>query len=186
MTNRAGDQVLATLARDRGPDLTSYAYLLTGQLPAAQDLVQEAFLRVFSRTRTGFAPEVAEAYVRRTMLTLYIDGYRRRRHWASVRHLVAAPSDGRPDPQAAAADRLDLYAALATLPPQERACVVLRFYEDLTVPEIADQMGLAQGTVKRYLSNAVHRLETRLGRLRAPATDEIVPVLRGTDGTTRS
>jgi len=185
MASRPDDDVLAKLARDRGPDLTSYAYLLTGELAAAQDLVQEAFLRVFSKIRTGFTPDVAEAYVRRTMLTLYIDGYRRRRHWAAVRHLVVAPDDGPPDPQATAVDRIDLHSALATLPPQERACVVMRFYEDLTVPEIANQMSLAPGTVKRYLSDAVHTLEARFGRLQSPPSVEVLPVLDPTK-TTRS
>ena len=185
MVSRPDDDVLGQLARDRGSDLTSYAYLLTGELAAAQDLVQEALLRVFSKIRTGFTPDVAEAYVRRTMLTLYIDGYRRRRLWAAVRHLVVTPDDGPYDPLATAADRVDLLSALATLPPRERASVVLRFYEDLTVPEIAHQMGLAPGTVKRYLSNAVHTLEERLGPVQSLAPDEFVPVL-GTTRTTRS
>jgi len=163
MTDRRGDRVLAELARDRGPDLFAYGCLLTGDRAAAQDLVQEAIVKVFARMRTGFTPEVAEAYVRRTMLTLYIDGFRRRRGWAAVRHLVATDAPGNGSHESATADRMDLAAALVTLAPQERACVVLRFYEDLTVPEIADRMKLAPGTVKRYLSNALHKLQGNLG-----------------------
>lgn len=87
MIERKADRVLAEMARDRGPDLTAYACLLTGDRAAAQDLVQEAIVKVFARMRTGFTPNVAEAYVRRTMLTLYIDGFRRRSAGRAVRAL---------------------------------------------------------------------------------------------------
>ena len=166
MSERRGDRTLAALARDRGPDLFAYGYLLTGDRAAAQDLVQDAIVKVFARMRTGFTPDVAEAYVRRTMLTLYVDAYRRRKTWNSVAHLVSGAESGSDESAADRADlRADLRAALRTLSPQERVCVVLRFYEDLTVPEIADRTGLAAGTVKRYLSNAIARLQARLGPL---------------------
>ena len=177
MAQGAAEHALADLVRTRGKDLTSYAFLLTGDLAAAQDLVQDALMKVFVRTRSGFTPDVAEAYVRRAILTLYVDGYRRRRHWASVLHLVAT-RDEHQGPELATADRVDLHAALATLSTQERASVVLRFFEDLTVPEIADQMGLAQGTVKRYLSNAVHKLEARLGPMPQLDADDGVAEVR--------
>lgn len=167
MAERRGDRTLAELARDRGPDLFAYGYLLTGDRAAAQDLVQDAIVKVFARMRTGFTPDVAEAYVRRTMLTVYVDGYRRRKTWDAVVHLVSDPDTSTDE---TAADRVDLRAALHALSPQERVCVVLRFYEDLTVPEIADRVGLAPGTVKRYLSNAMGRLQARLGPL--PGFDE--------------
>ncbi|WP_024285835.1 sigma-70 family RNA polymerase sigma factor [Cellulomonas sp. KRMCY2] len=176
MPEHQRDRTVADLARDRGPALTSYAYLLTGDVAAAQDLVQDAFVKVFVRSRSGLGQGVAEAYVRRTILTLFVDGYRRRRRWASVRHLVATEDLGA-DPEASVADRIDLRAALATLAPQERASVVLRFYEDLTVPEIAEQMQVSAGSIKRYLSNAVHKLEVVLGPVEAPADDVEVAVL---------
>jgi DNA-directed RNA polymerase specialized sigma24 family protein len=87
MPDQKGDRLLGDLARERGSALTSYAYLLTGDVAAAQDLVQDALVKVFVRTRKGFTPDAAETYVRHAILTLYIDGYRRRRNWASVRHL---------------------------------------------------------------------------------------------------
>lgn len=177
--NEGGHDTLAVLARDRGADLTAYATLLTGDRATGQDLVQDAIVKVFGRMRAGFTPDVAEAYVRRTILTLYVDGFRRRRTRAAYAHLVADP-DRRPSHDAASADTLDLRAALSTLGPQERAVVVLRFYEDLTVPEIADRMGLAPGTVKRYLSNALGRLEERLGPIAEPP--DAVPVTVGARG----
>lgn len=164
MAEHRGDRVLTDLVRDRGRALTSYAFLLTGDVAGAQDLVQDALVKVFVRTRSGFTPDVAEAYVRRTILTLYVDGFRRREHLTSLQHLVASRETG-DGPECTAPDRIDLRAALGSLAPQERAAVVLRFYEDLTVPQIAEQMQLSPGTVKRYLSNAVGKLETRLGPL---------------------
>ncbi|QTE30941.1 sigma-70 family RNA polymerase sigma factor [Pengzhenrongella sicca] len=179
MAERVADRVMADLARERGGALVNYAVLLTGDSAAAQDLVQDAFVKVFVRLRTGFTPDAAEAYVRRAILTLYVDGYRRRQRWASVRHLVAAGPQER-SREMEFADRIDLRAALAGLSPQERACVVLRFYEDLRVADVAAQMHLAEGTVKRYLSNAVHKLETTLGPMRElhPLDDEMVVVDR--------
>jgi RNA polymerase sigma-70 factor (ECF subfamily) len=115
----------------------------------------------------------AEAHVRRTILTLYVDGYRRRRHWAGVTHLVAR-GDVTDGPELSGADRVDLRAALDVLSPQERACVVLRFYEDLTVPEVASRLHLADGTVKRYLSNAVGKLELRLGPVPTHDPDDVL------------
>jgi len=175
MVESRGDEALSDLVRQRGRQLTGYAYLLTGDVAAAQDLVQDALIRVFLRTRAGFTPEVAEAYVRRSIMGLYVDSFRRRRRWALLRRMVATVDDGE-EPELSAADRIDLRATLATLAPQERACVVLRFYEDMTIADIADQMQLAPGTVKRYLSNAIHKLQARLGPVAIPEVDETTAV----------
>jgi len=166
------------LARERGEALTRYAYLLTGETAAAQDLVQDALVKVLVRARAGTDVEALEAYVRTAIATLFVDGHRRRRTWVSRRHLLVE-DDLAHGPETGDADRLDLRAALATLGRQERAAVVLRYYEDLTVPEIADRMGLAQGTVKRYLANAVRRLEQRLGPVAArPPAEDVVLMTR--------
>jgi len=183
VTDRSGvgdDDVLATLARERGRALFGYAYLLTGQAHAAEDLVQEALVRTFARRRAGFTPDDAEAYVRRAILTTFLDDARRRQRWSGVRHLLGRHDEPALDPAPAVGAVLDVRAALATLAPQERAAAVLRWCEDLTVPEVAARMGLADGTVKRYLSTAGHKLEALLGPL---PDDESVPL---TPGRTRS
>ena len=79
---------------------------------------------------------------------------------------------------------MDVRAALAALPPQERTCVVLRFYDDLTVPQIAAQMRLADGTVKRYLADASGKLAQMLGddvdaSSAAAAVPVISPAMKG-------
>ena len=170
----ADDDVVVALVTTRGRALTRYGDLLTGEAHDAEDLVQDALVKVFGRRRAGLQLAVAEAYVRRTMLTLYLDGWRRRGRWAQRRHL-AAVADRAEGPEGATTTRLDVVTALSGLPRQQRACVVLRFYEDMTVAEIADTLGLAEGSVKRYLSMGTHRLEALLGPVdRVPATVTIV------------
>lgn len=165
---RDGGDVLAALSRDRWSALCGYAYLLTGDVRAAEDLVQDAFVKTFGRSRP-VEDATAEGYVRRTILTLYIDGYRRRRRWAAVVHLL--PGADRVESPATRVDtEQDVQAALRGLPPQQRACVVLRFFDDLPVDEVAARLGLQPGTVKRYLSLAVHRLEATLGPV--PSRDD--------------
>lgn len=143
----------------RGPALRGYAYLLTGDAASAADLVQEALLRVFGRLRVGRDIEQLEGYLRRAILNLYVDDRRRAKRWRETRHLLVEP-----DPQSE--DLATTHAvrqALSDLSPKQRACVVLRYYEDLTVPEIADQLGCAEGTVKRHLADARSRLAAQLG-----------------------
>src|SRR5688572_2861681 len=86
------DDVVESLIATRGRALTGYAYLLCGNIHDAEDLVQDALVKTFSRRRAGLEMDSAEAYVRRTILTLYLDGWRRRGRWATRRHLAVAPS----------------------------------------------------------------------------------------------
>jgi RNA polymerase sigma factor (sigma-70 family) len=140
-----------------------YAYVVCGDPVQAQDLVQDALVKTFSKGR-DIAPGKAEAYVRRAIATLYVDTYRRQQRWSRIQHLFREP-----DVEIARTPFSDLSAdiavALDTLPPRVRACVVLRYFDDLTVPDIARQLGLAPGSVKRYLSDGLHALELRLGPL---------------------
>lgn len=156
------DEVVERLLAERGRALTGYAYLLCGNVHDAEDLVQDALVKTFARRRAGLALDSAEGYVRRAVLTLYLDGWRKRKRWSGRLPVAAEPSEraGHAD---AVGDRVDVVAALAALPRQQRACVVLRYYEDHTVAEIADALGVGDGTVKRYLSLATHRLEALLG-----------------------
>ena len=148
--------VLDEVMRERGGRLVAYASLLVGQ-SAAEDLVQDALIRTFSRGRDFPSAEAAESYVRRTMATMSIDAWRRlasrrRSEEQSVSDPYLPPSSHDLDTP------IDVQAALTRLAPRIRACVVLRFYDDLTVREIADQLGIAEGTVKRNLHDAATTL----------------------------
>jgi len=169
------DDDLAVLARERGRALFGYAYLVSGDARAAEDLVQDALVRTFARRRSGFTPDDAERYVRRAILTCYLDGVRRSQRWSRVRHLFGADEHAA-DPARSAEAVVDVRSALAELSPQERVAAVLRFCEDLTVPEVAARMSLADGTVKRYLSTATAKLTQLLGESFPDASDD-VPVV---------
>ena len=101
--------------------------------------------------------------VRATMRTIHVDQYRRQRLWRrAVPTLVS--SEDVPDAGVAIANADQVGRAMAGLSAQERTVVVLRFYDDLAMHEVAGAMGLAEGTVKRYLSNALAKLSLVLER----------------------
>jgi RNA polymerase sigma-70 factor (ECF subfamily) len=155
----SGDEVVAALARDRGRALVAYAYLLTGDLREAEDLTQDALVKTVVRTRDGADLERAEAYVRRTILTTFVDQGRRRSRWlAALPRLGHESTLPTTDPQDRAVARADVRAALDGLPRRERACVVLRYYDDLPLAEIAAVLDVSTGAVKRYLSDGTRRL----------------------------
>ncbi|MGC4175410.1 sigma-70 family RNA polymerase sigma factor [Demequina sp.] len=171
------EPVLDEVMRERAPRLLAYAALLTGDDAEAQDVLQDALVRSFSRGRAFDNANLAEAYVRRTIPSVFIDRLRKRKA-AERAHDRDVAIGGR---HVLTTDRdvvMDVRAALAALPPQERACVVLRFYDDLTVPQISAQLGVAEGTVKRYLSDASGKLARILGEEVDASTEaEGVPVV---------
>lgn len=150
-------QVVTHLVAERGDALTRYAYLICGNRDDAADLVQDALVKTFGRLRNGFSVQSAEAYVRRAILNTYLDAGRRTTRWRRIAHLTATP-DRLDSPDAATAAELDLERQLGRLAPRERACVVLRYYEDLKVDDIAAELAISSGAVKRYLSDALGKL----------------------------
>lgn len=165
---------LDELCRERRAALIGYATLLTGDRASAEDLVHDALVRTYGRPRGLPNIDAAHAYVRRAVATIYLDRQRsRRRLTAAMPRLAASPTV----PEVDSAGRLDVQEALRSLPPRERACVLLRFYDDLTVPDIADALGLRPGSVKRYLSDGIGRLGELLGT--APVPDDTASDLAG-------
>ena len=167
------EPILDEVMRERGSGLLAYARLLTGNDAEAEDVLQDALVRSFSKGRSFTHVNAAEAYVRRAVPSVFIDRLRGRRTRDGADERLARSVDG----AIGMGDRdavLDVRAALATLPARERACAVLRFYDDLTVPQIATQLGLADGTVKRYLADASARLAEVLG---GGFNDDRIPVV---------
>ncbi|MFM9877267.1 MAG: sigma-70 family RNA polymerase sigma factor [Rhodoglobus sp.] len=155
------EDVVARLVAERGDALTRYAYLISGSRDDASDLVQDALVKTFGRLRNGFSISSAEAYVRRAILNTYLDSGRRTSRWRRIAHLNAAPELDEPR-DAETESRLDVNRELMKLTPRERACVVLRYYEDLKVDDIAEWLGISPGAVKRYLSDALRQLAVTL------------------------
>jgi len=104
---------LGVLARERGGALFGYALLVAGDRSAAEDLVQDALVKVFSRIRQGFTPDDAERYVRRAILTIHLDAHRRSTRWRAVRHLVGSTDEADDDGPRAAEATAALHAAAA-------------------------------------------------------------------------
>lgn len=153
--------VVERLVAERGDALTRYAYFVSGSSDDASDLVQDALVKTFGRLRNGFSVDSAEAYVRRTILNTSIDRGRRASLWRRIAHLEAEP-DLLESPADATDSRLDLHQELRRLTPRERACLVLRYYDDLKVDDIATTLGLSPGAVKRYLSDGLSKMAKRL------------------------
>ncbi len=180
--SRALDQ----LVRERGPALFGYAYVLTGNSADAEDLVQTALVRTFRTGRASQGIDSTHAYVKRAITTAFIDGGRRskarpQRAPGDAGEVSSTSSATHPDHADAVATSIDFHTAILNLPPRERACIVLRYLEDKPVGAIAAELGIATGTVKRYLSDAI-------ATLRAAAdidftTDETVPVVSHSGGT---
>jgi len=157
--------VLDELVRERGAALFGYAYVLTGSRADAEDLLHDALVRTFRRGRQARDLNSAHSYVKKAITTAFIDGRRRasvrpRRTEADIHAVPTSALAATPDHSATASGMVDLQAALLDLPRRERACVVLRHLEDWPVARIAAELGLAEGSVKRYISDGLARLRT--------------------------
>ena len=178
MGGRVGgwEPMLERVARERYPRLVARGMLLTGSQAEAEDLVQDALVATFSGRARFTSVEQAEAYVWRAVVSRFIDsGRRRTAERAALVRVAARPGevdDGMPPGLAP-----EVVRALGGLSPRERACVVLRHMEDLSVRETAQLLRLSEGAVKRYVSDGVGRLNAALGTV-ADDAPEIVPVRR--------
>jgi RNA polymerase sigma-70 factor (sigma-E family) len=154
---------LQVLYRRHGPDAVRLAYLLTGDRALAEDLAQEAFVRMAGRFRDLRDPDAFWPYLRKTVVNLSKMHFRRRaveRSW-----LARQPSRQRPDdPGPDLAARAALDAALLSLPERQRAAVVLRFYEDLSEARTAEILRCRPGTVKSLVSRGLASLRVAIDR----------------------
>ncbi|WP_460796270.1 RNA polymerase sigma factor SigE [Nocardioides pacificus] len=164
------------------------AYRLTGNRPDAEDLTQEVFVRVF-RSLSTYSPGTFEGWLHRITTNLFLDQARRKqriRFDALSDERAGRLASSAPEPDIAVADRTfddDIEQALATLPPDFRAAVVLCDVEGLSYEEIADIMGAKLGTVRSRIHRGRAMLRTALAH-RAPAEGRIRyagPMLPDTD-----
>jgi RNA polymerase sigma-70 factor (sigma-E family) len=140
----------------RGRSLLHSAYLLTGNLADAEDLVQSALANTYQAWDRIEDRRALDGYVRRAMVNTHISWWRRRK-------VDEYPTDDIPDqPVADPTANSELHDALQRaidrLPLRMRTAVVLRFFEDMTEAEVADVLGVSQGTVKSTVSRAVAKL----------------------------
>ncbi|MFB7596732.1 SigE family RNA polymerase sigma factor [Streptomyces sp. NPDC056160] len=148
--------------RARWSHLVRTAYLLTGDVHHAEDLTQTALAKAYRSWRHVSRSDSPEAYVRRILVNCNSDRFRKRR----VREaLTAVPPEvaGRDEAVSWADERSVLLAALAGLPPKQRAVIVMRYWEDLSEAEVAEVLGCSPGTVKSQASKALVKLRTNAG-----------------------
>jgi RNA polymerase sigma-70 factor (sigma-E family) len=149
------DDALAELVTHSGDRLLRVAYQLTHDRAAAQDLVQDALLRVYrSARRRGLAPQDWYGYLRRAVINEYLRTQRLRRSAEVVTGLVPdRAAAGSPEDQIA--DRAQLWAALGALSARQRAALVLRYYEDLPDHQIAALLGCREASVRSLASRGL-------------------------------
>lgn len=151
--------------REEYPRLWAVAFALVGDTHLAEEIAMEAFSTAFSSWGRVRRAENRSAYLRKIVLNLCRSRWRRRKIELRVQALVQGRSEREPSKAWASNDsdeRIDVWAVLETLPERQRACVVLRYYGDLTDEQIAECLELSIGSVKSHLHRARKSLETRL------------------------
>jgi RNA polymerase sigma-70 factor (sigma-E family) len=165
------DRLVVTLFEQEGQSLVRLARLFVDDRNAAEDLVQEAFIRLARSAHRIQDESKAAAYLRSIVLNLARDN--NRRGLVSLRHHL--PLD---DARASTEDEIELredqrevIEALRDLPHRQRNALVLRYYEELGIDEIAEAMGISRNSVKTHLKRGLATLGLRLGDA-ADAADE--------------
>ena len=127
--------------------LVGQIYAMCGSITEAQDCVQEAFIRAWDH-KAKLEPETSAAWVRTVAYRLAVSRWRKAmRAFRSPDRAVEFPKDLEPNP-----NRVAIAAALSQLPENQRRAIVLHHLVDLSVNEVADEMGAPSGTVKSWLA----------------------------------
>lgn len=134
------------------PELLRFAFYVTGERASAEDATQEAFIRLY-RTRKRLGANELTRYARTIILNLYRSAYRRARVERRLGHRAASPASlPAPEPDG------DMWHAVLSLSPRQRAVVALKFYEDMKEREIAEALGMSIGSVKKHSDRAIAKL----------------------------
>jgi RNA polymerase sigma-70 factor (sigma-E family) len=137
------------------------SYLLAGNHADAEDLAQQTLLQAYRSWTKVRKADQPTAYVRRMLTNLYLS--ERRPKARRLELLTDAPPEPRPVPSAGPEDRMVLWPHVASLPPRQRAVIVLRYYEQLSEREIADALGCSTGNVKSTAHRALQSLRAAIG-----------------------
>ncbi len=164
MPRRPTDGEFTEFAHASWASLYRTAFLMLGDAAEAEDLVQTALAKTYAAWPKVRDVNAAPGYAR-TVLVNTASSWFRKRSWRNER-----PTEALPDiiEERDPSDRPAVMDALAALPPRQRAVIVLRYYEDLSVAQAASTLDISEGTVKSQTSDALARLRTLLG-------DSVVP-----------
>jgi RNA polymerase sigma-70 factor (sigma-E family) len=154
----SADEAVDMLYRTHAVPAFRLAYLMTGNGAVAEEIVQEAFVRTWQSWDRIRDVDSAYGYVRTSIINLSRSALRRKA--LEIRHRVTTREDAR---DFDVVDRIDTVRAVASLPPRQRACIALRFYEDLSEARTAEILGITVGGVKAQTAKALRRLAAVLG-----------------------
>ena len=160
----AADLEYDWLFADEFPAVMRTVYLMVHDVDRAEDLTQDAFVQLLKHWKKVSRYERPGAWVRRVAIRLALDAIRRERLRAILERKV------HPGPAAVLAD-IDLQRAIRSLPRMQRAAIVLRYFDDLDIDEIANTLGCSRSTVRVHL----HRARKHLGELLGEEVTEDVP-----------
>ncbi|MEZ0578696.1 SigE family RNA polymerase sigma factor [Nocardioides sp. MH1] len=169
MTRPPTDEEFAELVHACWANLYRTAYLMLGDRADAEDLVQTALAKTYANWRRVQNVDAAPGYARTTLVNTAASWFRKK-GWRNERPTEELPEPAHgPGHETDPSDRRSVIDALATLPPRQRAVVVLRYYEDLSVAQVAHALGITEGTVKSQTSEALSKLRVLLGDSVIPA-----------------
>jgi RNA polymerase sigma-70 factor (sigma-E family) len=165
MTRPPSDEEFAELVHACWASLYRTAYLMLGDAGDAEDLVQTALAKTYANWRRVRSVEAAPGYARTTLVNTAASWFRKK-GWRNER-----PTEVLPEPahEPDLSNRPAIMDALLLLPPRQRAVVVLRYYEDLSVAQVAHALDVTEGTVKSQTSEALSKLRALLGDSVIPA-----------------
>lgn len=167
----AWERVATELVETRYGALVGYATMLTGSRADAEDVVHDALIAVFGKRRNLANVGAAEGYVRRAIANKFLDRARKGgRERVALRRASSGVDESVPGPEGATADRSAVDQAMALLTPQERACVAMRYMDQLSTREAAAALGISEGSVKRYVYDGSRKLSAAMS-IDAPAID---------------
>ena len=154
---------ISDLFKQQARSLVRMVRLFVDDRNAAEDMVQEAFLRLLDALPRIRQPERAVAYLRSIVLNLARD--HNRRGLVSLRHRLPADESTASivDKIVLREDQKQVIEALDNLPRRQRDCLVLKYYTELPLTEIAETLGLSVNTVKTHLRRGMSELGKRLG-----------------------
>ncbi len=167
---RSDEDQFTDFVRSHSATLFRTAYLMTGDYQRAEDLLQSTFVRLYQRWPRVRDMQRPVGYARKVLVSQSTSWWRRRSSHEAPRLRIDQP------------DQVDLvrdldehervWTAVLSLPPRQRAVMVLRYYEDLTEAEIAEMLDMAPGTVKSHAHAASRRLAQMLAEPVTPRAEE--------------
>ncbi|WP_026876870.1 SigE family RNA polymerase sigma factor [Jiangella gansuensis] len=163
MTRDTGAPTFEEYAGVIWPSLYRSAYLLAGNHADAEDVAQQTLLKVYRSWSQVVRSDSPDAYVRRMLTNTFLSARRPRKRRLELL-TDTPPEHGAVRAPQGPEDRMMLWPHVRSLPPRQRAVIVLRYYEDLSEQEIADVLGCSRGNVKSTAHRALKALRAALGK----------------------